>query len=57
MHAQYLQEPNGDTIWTKIQLSRKDTQRSVKTKCSPNYIKEANQHMIDNKPNQHMNDH
>jgi hypothetical protein len=41
----------------RYQLSQKDTQRSVKTQCSPNYIKEANQHMIDNKPIQHMNDH
>ena len=46
MHAQDLQEPNGDTIWTKHQENQEGTQKCDMKKNCPNYIKEPNQHMI-----------
>ena len=52
-----LSRTKRDTSWIKYQLNQVGTQKCDKTKSCPKYIKEANQHMIDNKPNQHMNDH
>ena len=44
---------NLDKIPIKLRWHTKECQNQI---C-PNYIKEANQHMIDNKSNQHINDY
>ena len=46
MHAKDFKKPKEDTIWTKHQEERNSTQECDKTNVCPNYIKEANQHMI-----------
>jgi hypothetical protein len=41
MHAQYFQEPKGDTIWTQHQEKQEGTQKCDTSKGCPN-CKESN---------------
>ena len=47
MYAQDFQEPNEIQFWTKHQLNQESTHKCDKKKNCPNYIKDPNQHMIE----------
>ena len=47
MHAHDFQEPKRDTIWTKYQVNQQSTHKCDKKINCPNYIKDPNQHLIE----------